>query len=373
MGILFDKLKQIELMDGGGGCDLNFFEPRRTQATATPTTTTTNAADNSCNSNGNGNATRRKKYNANSVVTFPDLDTMPPELSLQILKHLNATDLCLAACVWSSLANDDILWQSLCKSTWAYASCYHRRLAVDDRYAASTSASALGTTSGEQQAARNFRKIFMHLDEATLTFNADWRKGLDYLIGERLVDDDAEEIAKFINSTKKLSGEQKAKLFKERKAVLDHVVRLHNYENQFLPVALRRFFAKIEAPKERNSYLSLLLEKFSKRFATCNPQLGLTEDSVYILCFSLILLSVDLFNPAVKNKMSKREFIRNTRHALPYLSADFTGHLYDNVYLNGNISDTKDATAPLAPAATAQSARAASPSRSDNGQLITVR
>jgi F-box protein 8 len=116
------------------------------------------------------------------------------------------------------------------------------------------------------------------------------------------------------------------------------VIILHNYENQFLPTALRRFFARIEAPKARNTYLVSLLENFSKRFATCNPQRGLSADGVYILCFSLILLSVDLSSPAVKNKMSKREFIKNTRNALPSVNADFTGHLYDNVYLNGNIA-----------------------------------
>jgi F-box protein 8 len=78
------------------------------------------------------------------------------------------------------------------------------------------------------------------------------------------------------------------------KQVIENVIILHNYENLFLPTALRNFFSKIEAPKERNAYLSLLLEKFSKRFCSCNPNIGLTEDQVYILCFSLILLSVDL-------------------------------------------------------------------------------
>jgi F-box protein 8 len=122
--------------------------------------------------------------------------------------------------------------------------------------------------------------------------------------------------------------------------VLENLIVLHNYENQFLPNALRGFFSKIEAPKERNEYLSFLLERFSKHFCSCNPQLKeeLNEDTVYVICFSLILLSVDLTNPAVKNKMSKREFIRNTRYALPNLNTDFTGHLYDNIYLNGNIA-----------------------------------
>lgn len=41
---------------------------------------------------------------------FPDLSQLPPEISLLVLSHLNATDLCLAACVWHDLGNDEILW-----------------------------------------------------------------------------------------------------------------------------------------------------------------------------------------------------------------------------------------------------------------------
>jgi len=41
---------------------------------------------------------------------FPDLSHLPPELGLLVLSHLNATDLCLAACVWQNLGNDEILW-----------------------------------------------------------------------------------------------------------------------------------------------------------------------------------------------------------------------------------------------------------------------
>lgn len=44
------------------------------------------------------------------VDRFPDLAELPPELSLAVLSHLNATDLCLAACVWNDLAHDEILW-----------------------------------------------------------------------------------------------------------------------------------------------------------------------------------------------------------------------------------------------------------------------
>ena len=46
---------------------------------------------------------------------FPDLSNIPPEIALQVLKNLNATDLCLASCVWQQLASDNILWQGLCR------------------------------------------------------------------------------------------------------------------------------------------------------------------------------------------------------------------------------------------------------------------
>lgn len=64
----------------------------------------------------------------------------------------------------------------------------------------------------------------------------------------------------------------------------------------------------------------------------------LIPDAVYVLCYSLILLSIDLTSPHVKNKMSKREFIRNTRRAAQNISEDFVGHLYDNIYLIGHVA-----------------------------------
>lgn len=99
MGLLLDRLKQIELGVG-----------QNEQISNTP---------NDQNNLEQSRKTKRIKGSYRETnVKFPDLSAIPPELSLQILKYLNATDLCLAACVWSSLANDDILWQSLCKSTW---------------------------------------------------------------------------------------------------------------------------------------------------------------------------------------------------------------------------------------------------------------
>ncbi len=44
---------------------------------------------------------------------FIDLEMLPPELSITILSYLNATELCLASCVWQDLGSDEYLWQGL--------------------------------------------------------------------------------------------------------------------------------------------------------------------------------------------------------------------------------------------------------------------
>ena len=83
---------------------------------------------------------------------FPDLGNFPPEIALQVLKNLNATDLCLASCVWQQLATDNILWQGLCQAQWRYTSIY------------------------SSQAPTSYRAVYLLLDEGSLTFNSDVRK-----------------------------------------------------------------------------------------------------------------------------------------------------------------------------------------------------
>ncbi|XP_056596072.1 F-box only protein 8 [Triplophysa dalaica] len=251
---------------------------------------------------------------------FIDLEMLPPELSITILSYLNATDLCLASCVWQDLGNDEYLWQGLCKSTWGHCSIYNRRLPPGFSY----------------------RKLYMELDEGSLTFNANLQEGISYFMFRGILVDHPKEIAKFIFCTRMLNWKMLQVYLDERRDVLDELVTLHNFRNQFLPNALRDFFRHIHAPEERGEYLETLITKFSHRFCACNPTLvqdvGLSPDAVYVLCYSLILLSIDLTSPHVKNKMSKREFIRNTRRAAQNISEDFVGHLYDNIYLIGHVA-----------------------------------
>ncbi|XP_046577545.1 F-box only protein 8-like [Haliotis rubra] len=248
---------------------------------------------------------------------FPDLDSLPPELGLTVLSYLNPTDLCLASCVWGHLGNDEFLWQGLCKGQWGYTSVYRRARNIPDF---------------------SFKRLFLLLDEASLTFNGEPYEGMNYLFEHEILDDDPEEIARFLHTTKKIWPVRKRQFLDGRRDVLENLVKLQNFQGQFLPNALRKFFTEFSAPTQRGNYLTEVIEKFSQQFVACNPQIGLSQDTVFMLCFSLIMLSVDLASPHVKNKMSKREFIKNTCRAAGEVSNDLAGHLYDNIYLAGHVA-----------------------------------
>uniref|UniRef100_A0A8C4WXE8 F-box protein 8 n=1 Tax=Eptatretus burgeri TaxID=7764 RepID=A0A8C4WXE8_EPTBU len=179
---------------------------------------------------------------------FPDLGLLPPELGVEILSHLNATDLCLASCVWHELATAEPLWQGLCKSNWGYCTIYHRRHSVDFSY----------------------RHLYLQLDEGCLTFNADPFEGIGYLFSRGILADNAQEIGRFIFSTETLHWQSLRLFLDRRRDVLDELVKLHNFANQFLPNALRQFFQSIRAPEERGEFLEALITKFSQRFCACN-------------------------------------------------------------------------------------------------------
>jgi len=54
-------------------------------------------------------------------------------------------------------------------------------------------------------------------------------------------------------------------------------------------------------------------------------------DEVYAVAFSVMMLNVDQHNPSVRSKMSKLQFVTNTRRAASHVPADYLGSLYDAV------------------------------------------
>nr|XP_054755128.1 F-box only protein 8-like [Lytechinus pictus] len=253
---------------------------------------------------------------------FPDIVSLPPEIALMVLSNLNATDLCLAMTVndfWRELASDEMLWQGLCRATWGCVTAYE----------------------GGNSENFSWKALYMTLDEATLTFNSSADMGLEYLFNHQLINNDVQEIANFIHTTNRLHRRRVRDLLSRRQDILEAIIKLDDYANKFLPNALRTFFSNVDSPSVSGRDLHGLLQKFAERFINCNPDCGMTKDAICILSYSLIILSVDLTSPHVKNKMSKREFIRNVRQATTEVGDELAGHLYDNIYLVGHIAPQK--------------------------------
>lgn len=79
-----------------------------------------------------------------------------------------------------------------------------------------------------------------------------------------------------------------------------------------LDIALRKFLMESTLPTETQQ-IDRVVEAFAKRYSDCNPGLYTSTDTPYVLAFSLIMLSTDHFNPSNKNKMTKGDYLRNTR------------------------------------------------------------
>ncbi|QRV91146.1 Sec7 guanine nucleotide exchange factor [Ceratobasidium sp. AG-Ba] len=97
-----------------------------------------------------------------------------------------------------------------------------------------------------------------------------------------------------------------------------HVAALQLYLSRFnfvfdpLDIALRRLLMDLSLPKETQQ-IDRVMEAFAKRYNECNPGLFVSEDHAYILAFSLMMLHTDAFNKSNKNKMTKADYVKNTR------------------------------------------------------------
>jgi len=97
-----------------------------------------------------------------------------------------------------------------------------------------------------------------------------------------------------------------------------HVAALKAYMHQFeferdpLDVALRKLLMHMALPRETQQ-IDRAMEAFATRYSSCNPKLFIKDDLPYILAFSLMMLHTDAFNKSNKRKMSKVDYVKNTR------------------------------------------------------------
>ncbi|KAK8850524.1 hypothetical protein IAR55_004442 [Kwoniella newhampshirensis] len=93
---------------------------------------------------------------------------------------------------------------------------------------------------------------------------------------------------------------------------LETYLATFDFTHNALDVALRRLLMHMSLPKETQQ-IDRVIEAFSKRYEYCEPGLFGGKDNTYVLAFSMMILHTDAFNKHNKNKMTKADYVRNTR------------------------------------------------------------
>ncbi|PPD73931.1 hypothetical protein GOBAR_DD29150 [Gossypium barbadense] len=159
------------------------------------------------------------------------------------------------------------------------------------------------------------RKILI----AASHFSRDEKKGLEYLKHCQLVSDppNPKAFAFFFRYTpgldKNMIGDYLGDPDELHIQVLKEFTATFEFHGMILDSALRTYLETFRLPGESQK-IQRILEAFSERFFDQqSSEIFVTKDSVFILCYSLIMLNTDQHNPQVKKKMTEDEFIRNNR------------------------------------------------------------
>lgn len=99
----------------------------------------------------------------------------------------------------------------------------------------------------------------------------------------------------------------------------------------------------IAALPTETQQIDRVMEAFAVRYARANPGLFASTDTPYVLAFSLVMLSTDQFNPSNKNKMSKADYVRNTK--VDGVSAEVLEYFFDQITITPFVFVEDDADA----------------------------
>lgn len=169
-------------------------------------------------------------------------------------------------------------------------------------------------------------------------FNRKPKRGVAFLQEQNLLGTSIKEIAEWLLTDERLDktfiGEYLGENDDHSKEVMYAYVDSMNFANMDIVAALRNFLEGFRLPGEAQK-IDRLMEKFAARYCECNPNntLFTSADTVYVLAFSIIMLTTDLHSPQVKNKMSKEQYIKlnsciSDNNDLP---REYLSQIYDEI------------------------------------------
>jgi brefeldin A-inhibited guanine nucleotide-exchange protein len=181
-----------------------------------------------------------------------------------------------------------------------------------------------------------FKRAF---EQGVAAFNRKPKAGVRFMQEQALIGGDAEDVAKFLASTKGLDLALVGDYLGERDdfnlRVMHCYVDALDFGGLDFDEAIRKFLSGFRLPGEAQK-IDRLMEKFAARFVSCNPEAFRSADVAYVLAYSVIMLNTDAHNPGVKNKMTKADFLRNNRGINDGgdVAPEFMEALYDRIVHN---------------------------------------
>ncbi|KAJ7700051.1 hypothetical protein B0H17DRAFT_977494 [Mycena rosella] len=154
--------------------------------------------------------------------------------------------------------------------------------------------------------------------EGIKKFNFKPKRGIQFLIDTGFIPSKSpQDVANFLLSTdglnKAMIGEYLGEGDEENVAIMHAFVDSLEFKDLAFVDALRLFLQSFRLPGEAQKIDRFML-KFAERYIDGNTGTPFANaDTAYVLAYSVILLNTDHYNPQVKKRMTKADFIKNNR------------------------------------------------------------
>ncbi|KAF9262202.1 Sec7-domain-containing protein [Marasmius fiardii PR-910] len=114
--------------------------------------------------------------------------------------------------------------------------------------------------------------------------------------------------------------------------VLKAFMDLFDFKNKLIADAMRELLETFRLPGE-SQQIDRITYTFASKYFAAGPEEIKSEDAVYVLAFSIIMLNTDLHNPVVRKRMTIEDYQRNLRGVNDGhdFSAEFLQTIYDSI------------------------------------------
>eukprot|EP00040_Diaphanoeca_grandis_P010821 m.55441 g.55441 ORF g.55441 m.55441 type:complete len:332 (-) comp22070_c0_seq1:46-1041(-) len=261
----------------------------------------------------------KKQSITQSLNPIDFLTVLPEEVALLVIQKLGIDDIktlrrvCKA---WNVTANSDQVWRYHCTLVWS-------------------------TISTKPSIFPSWKQMYKSIRYACQMANRDGvENAFEHFHAYGLIGDDAAAKASLLNDCVLFQKSKVGVYLSQHPDEMGLFFKMQRFEQRTLPDSLRMVFSKARFPNSSSLSLAPILKMFVQQYTSCNSKYADESNNIHVLCYSVILLGVDLHNPNIKSKMTKREFIKNNRRIIPW-DQDYFGDLYDDVYLHGHVAEPR--------------------------------